>query len=512
MKKFLYFAIIAAGCFASSCDDMLTVKSPDSLTPENFWRNKSDAEKTLASSYAMLESATDYYGFSEVYWTVEAYREDLFELGADAFNYQEWVELYNFTYTNGNPKFSAYWANNYRGINRANQVISKVPNIPSKEVNEADKAELIAEAKFLRGYFHMKLLLNWEKIIIRDTYIQNESEFHKSLSSRDKTWDFIIADLQEATKLPATRNETSTGRATNGAAYSYLGYAYLTRAYEEPSKKNEYLQKAVEAFDKVKGYTLVKDIVSMFNGTNKNSSESIFEIQFSSNTENGASYTTTLHKWIASSELTGWDEILPNENLMNEYKKEGKVASTGRYDSRLYATIFFQDPYFNDGKGKVFGTDYDSTFCSFTKKGIAIPGTAYNKPSFRKYLPNTYEDLDAEGSSLNVPLMRYSNVLLMKAEALNELNKPAEAIPFINQVRSRADMPDMVGTTQAEVRAQIEHERILEFPLENFRFYDLRRWGKTKQALDAIGRTGFNVEKNSFYPIPQTELNSNNAL
>ncbi len=97
----------------------------------------------------------------------------------------------------------------------------------------------------------------------------------------------------------------------------------------------------------------------------------------------------------------------------------------------------------------------------------------------------------------------------MQAEALNELGRPAEAIPYINKVRSRADMPAMTGTTSADVKAQIEHERIIEFPLENYRFYDLRRWGKTKAALDAVGRTGFDASKNNFYPIPLTEVQAN---
>jgi starch-binding outer membrane protein, SusD/RagB family len=70
-------------------------------------------------------------------------------------------------------------------------------------------------------------------------------------------------------------------------------------------------------------------------------------------------------------------------------------------------------------------------------------------------------------------------------------------------------MPAMTGTTAAAVKAQIEHERIIEFPLENYRFYDLRRWGKTKAALDAVGRSGFDAAKNNFYPIPLTELQTN---
>ena len=184
--------------------------------------------------------------------------------------------------------------------------------------------------------------------------------------------------------------------------------------------------------------------------------------------------------------------------LMNEFKKEGKIATTGNYDSRLYGNIFFKDPYFNDASNpRIFGETYDAKF-----------GTA-NKPVFRKYLPPTQDQMDTEFLGLNVPLMRYSNVLLMKAEALNELQRSAEAIPLINLVRARADMPGMIGITYNAVKAQIEHERIIEFPLENFRFYDLRRWGKTKSALDAVGRTGFDATKNNFYPVPLTEVQNN---
>ena len=98
-------------------------------------------------------------------------------------------------------------------------------------------------------------------------------------------------------------------------------------------------------------------------------------------------------------------------------------------------------------------------------------------------------------------------------KALNEQGHPEQAIPLINEVRSvHGDMPPMTGTSQEAVRAQIEHERMIEFPLENYRWYDLRRWGKLSSALQAAGRTGFNEDKNSFYPTPLTELNANDAL
>ena len=98
----------------------------------------------------------------------------------------------------------------------------------------------------------------------------------------------------------------------------------------------------------------------------------------------------------------------------------------------------------------------------------------------------------------------------MMAEAHNELGNPANAIPLINQVRAaHGNMPAMTGISQNEVQAQIEHERMLEFPLENWRWYDLRRWGKLSQALNAVNRTSFSQENNAFFPTPLTEINSN---
>jgi len=101
----------------------------------------------------------------------------------------------------------------------------------------------------------------------------------------------------------------------------------------------------------------------------------------------------------------------------------------------------------------------------------------------------------------------------MKAEVLNELDRTSEAIPFINQVREiHGNMPPMTGTLKEEVTAQIEHERMLEFPLENFRWYDLRRWGKLPQAMKTAEREFFKESEHSFYPIPLTELNTNDQI
>ena len=411
------------------------------------------------------------------------------------------MELGNYTYTNGNSQFSYYWQCYYKGISFANQVIEKTAEIPDENIDAATREQLVNEGYFIRAYYHMQLLLNWKEIIVRDKYITDPAELSKPLSSREDAWNFIIEDLKRATSLPATRDADNVGRATSGSAYAYLGFAYLTRAYEEATNKDSYLASAIEAFNQVKGYELVNNFSTMFSGDNKNSKESIFEIQFSMSSANGATYRTQFHRWIGVSELGGWDEILPSQTLISEFKQEGDTATTRRYDSRMYATLFFNCDYYNDGNGRVYGYDYNDWFDN--KERVA----------FRKFMPSTYEGLNQNYSAINVPLMRYANVLLMKAEALNEQGHPEQAIPLINEVRSvHGDMPPMTGTSQEAVRAQIEHERMIEFPLENYRWYDLRRWGKLSSALQAAGRTGFNEDKNSFYPTPLTELNANDAL
>lgn len=505
MKKLIYMACLAVAATFTSCDDFLTVSSPDKLTTGNFWRNQSDAEATLASAYAQLYHG-DSYATSEVRWPVEAYRTDLYDLGTDATNYSNWTDLYKFTYTNGNTQFSYYYQDLYRGINFANQVLEYTPLIPADNISEAKRKEIIAEAHFLRGYYHMMLVLNWEKIIIRDTYLSNAADLNKPLSPRTDCWDLVVKELEEATELPATRPSEELGRATKGAANAYLGFAYLTRAYEEPAKESDYLSKALNALNAVQGYSLVggKQLLQMFNGHNKNCAESIFELQYSNNTTNGARYYSWMQFFIACSEMGGWDEILPGKKLINEFKKEGRKAD-GYYDQRLYNTIVLDDSYFNgDPNGElIYGKyTYNDLF------GVTPVGEE-GRAGFRRFVPEDEDEL-SERATINIPLMRYANVMLMKAEILNKQGHPEQAIPLINEIRKvHGNMPAMTGTTQAEVQAQIEHERIVEFPLESYRWYDLRRWGKLSEALQ--GR-GYVAGKHDFYPIPLWEVNANSAL
>lgn len=504
MKKILnliYIPLLALGF--SGCEDFLTVGAPDQSTSANYWQTQEEALSGLAAAYSQL-----YYGggwhFHEEGYTLMPFREDMITMGGGASGYGYMTSIYNFTYNASSSLPSYVWSYNYWGLSYSNQVIDKVGGMDDALFEPKIKAQIIAEARFMRGYYHMMLLLNYEKIIVREKYITSEDDIDKPLSARDYAWDFILDDFRYAAdNLPLTRETLDKGRATSAAANAYRAYAALTRAYEEPARKDEFLAEVIEAtkLENFAGYGLqpMNKWLGMFNGTNENSSESLFEIQFSPVISGNAYYKHQLHFWVAPAEFGAWEGIVPADALLQEFKKEGKIATTGRYDSRLYNTLWFKDDYFNEGGEQIFGKNYDEWFSG-------------NKLVFRKYIPTTMEEMGIDETSMNVVLMRYANVLLMRAEAYNQQNHPELAIPLINEVRNRADMPDMKGTSQNEVQAQIEHERNVEFALENYRFYDLRRWGKTKEALAAVGRTGFDPARHNFLYIPQEELDSNGAL
>lgn len=504
MKKILnliYVPLLVLGL--SGCEDFLTVQSPDQSNSGNYWTSQEAALSGLSAAYSQLYNGGG-WRFHEYGYTLEPFREDMISMGPGASGYGYMTSIFNFTY-NASSSLPAYlWNYNYWGLSYSNQVIDKVGAMDPAVFEQGMQERIIAEARFMRGYYHMKLLLNWEKIVVREKYITSEADIDKALSPRDYAWDFIVKDFKyAASKLPMTRGTSDKGRATSAAANAYLGYALLTRSYEEPARKDEFLTEAAEALkaDNFNGYSLVpmNQWLGMFNGTNENSSESIFEIQFSPVTSGNAYYKHQMHYWVASEELGGWEGILPSNGLVKEFKKEGKVSTLGGYDSRMYSTLWFKDDYFNGNPENVWGWNYDEWFKT-------------DKPVFRKFIPATVSGMEADETAMNIMLMRYANVMLMRAEVLNEQNHPELAKPIINELRARANMPGMKGSSQEEVRAQIEHERIVEFALENYRFYDLRRWGKVKSALEAVGRTGFDPSRHNFLFTPQGEIDSNGQI
>lgn len=514
MKKIILFIAILGLTFTSCDDDFLDEKSPDKLTADNFYRDKSDAESALAASYSQMEAFVGEW-YYEINWAFDLFRDELLVPGTDANNYDYFTNIFNFQIKNDNWCMKYYWKHKYKGINYANQVITKVGEMNSSQISDNDKKQIIAEAKFLRAYYHYRLLLNWEKIIIRDKMLESESDIDKPLSDRKVCWEQVVADFEEAAKdMIAVHSSENIGRATKYAAHAYVGKVYLIRATEE--KNTDFFKKAADHLKVVyesNKFELLDDMLANFDGRAQNSKESIFEYQLTNNTSNGASHVSHYHM-MSYPELGGWEETKGHEAGLMKMKKEGKLNTkySDAYDSRLYTTFYFKDVFFNDtasyepvrtftggesGKEAELNT-FDSAF-------VAHPDAI----AIRKY--SLYTNLGEKSvyrSGVNVPLMRYSDVLLMYAESLTLQASPnlTLAKTCINQVRKRANMPNTTANSQAEIFSQIKHERLMEFAGEGHSFFDARRWGELKIRF---GSRGYKEIEDDFFPIPEEEAQVN---
>src|SRR5690606_21928189 len=247
------------------------------------------------------------------------------------------------------------------------------------------------------------------------------------------------------------------------------------------------------------------DFSSLFNGENENNNEFIFELQFKT-ADATSNNSTRLHAFVGDWSIGGWGGIAATMNIVNEMKCEGMIASNGLYDNRLYGSLYFRDPFYNDpNTNQMHGSTWDELMME------TYENTNDNAVYFRKWLPNYVWNNSYVG--VNVVLMRYADVLLMYAEALNETGATPQAITIINNVRAvHGYMPPITVSSQAEVKKQIIHERTMELTLESVRFFDLRRWNMLDQAMQAAGRNNFSASSHAYLPIPLSEINSNSAI
>ncbi|WP_289055378.1 RagB/SusD family nutrient uptake outer membrane protein [Carboxylicivirga marina] len=499
MKKYIIICLLAIIPFTWGCeDDFLTTTPDDQLTVEAFYRNVTDAEAALATVYAQI-GAGDRWNVTEVNFVVEHFRSDMCMPGPD--RYADWTAISTFTNTAGNSRSTTYWWDAYRGLNHANQVIEKVGEMTDDKITPEERAHIVAEAKFLRGFLHFRVLNNWDQVILQDAAPTSEEDLAKPLSDRAAVWALVEQDFKDAAAvLPASYDNSNVGRATRGAAIGYLGKAYLHQAkFTEAAAE---LKKLV--VDGVGSYELVSNFMSNFDGSNENNKESVFEIQYSSVRSNGRHIGHVTGKFTSAPETGGWGNIEATQNMVSEFKSEGMIANTGKYDSRLYATLFF-----DDADVDVFGQSFEDVF-----------GTGSDRAIYRKFTLSDIAESDnaAWYSSQNVPVMRYADVLLMYAEALNETGTADAAKPFIDEVRQRADMPALpAGLSKDDMRNRIMHERAVELAYEGHRFFDLRRWGTSilENKMQNSGKPGadnFNLSSHAFFPIPEAETNTNGAL
>ncbi|MEP7143906.1 MAG: RagB/SusD family nutrient uptake outer membrane protein [Ferruginibacter sp.] len=499
MKKILIFACFPV-LLLSCKKDTLKLNNPNQITSATYWQTENDVLSSLAATYGLLKDIDG--GF----WGVRG-----IELGNgrgdDFFIRNDVADLYRlstFTNTPDNGPSGNHWNVAYRAIFRANQVLENIDKVPSLSAEK--KKAFIAEAKFLRGVNYFNLAINFGDAPLILKVPQVKEDYFTAKSPEADVWKQIQKDFSEAaTDLPVSYPSEWVGRATKGAAVAYLGKSYLyTKDWVNAGSTLKQLTTAPFS------YILLPNYADNFIAAKDNSQESIFEIQvedvggtnpWSGENANQALGVTTAQEF-APSEVAGWFEVSPTDKLFNEFQKEKTVAND--FDPRMYATLVWDYP------GAIF---YNRPFSSFSL-------TFGFKSMFKKY-QNYMQNNELAGSSgasnyasgINEKAIRYSDVLLMISEALTMQGKPAEAYPFVKQIRDRARLPVLAaGYTQDQMMAEIRHQRMIEFARENLRFYDLKRWGLLQQEItnsDKVGKQFYVAKKHDYFPIPQSEINSN---
>lgn len=493
--------LIAAMTLMLACKkSTLELVNPNQITSETYWKTEADVQSAFAATYGLLRDVNG--GF----WAVRGIElgngrgDDFFIRNDVAALYQ----LSTFTNTPDNGTPNDLWNICYRGIFRANQILENIDKVSDLAADA--KASYIAEAKFLRGLNYFILVINFGDVPIHLKTPVSKDDYFVAKSPEADVWKQAKQDLTEAAAaLPVSYPSQWIGRATKGAALAYLGKANLfTKDWAGAVAALTQLTQAPFT------YQLMPNYGDNFVVTKENNIESVFEIQLGDvggtnpwageNAAQGLGVTTAQE--FAPAEVAGWFEVSATDKLFNEFKKEKTLGND--FDPRMYATLVWDYP------GATF---YNKPFSAF--KLIFGYSTLIKK--YQNYTQND-EITGASGasnytSSNNERALRYDDVLLMLAEAVTMQGKPAEAYPYVKQIRDRANLaPLAAGLSQDQMMAEIRHQCMLEFARENHRFYDLKRWGLLKQELtnsDKVGKQFYVAGKHDYFPIPQAEINSN---
>lgn len=400
---------------------------------------------------------------------------------SDAIQIQAFEE---FTFTPDDAAVSGWYTTLYEGIKRTNLVIERTPDIA---MDEALKSRLIAEARFIRALTYFKMVRAYGGVPIVTT---TNPERLLPRNTAAEVYDLIESDLLAAIGALPERSEypaEDLGRATKGAARGILAKVYLFQ--QDFANAEKY---ALEVINSAQ-YSLDPDYAHVFTKDGEFGPGSIFEIGARpENFQNGGNqYGNT--QGVRANPNRGWGFNRPTWDLITSFERD---------DPRMDATVIFVGETID---GITIGGDSstpDTTYTDASKTQIKEI-ESYNQ---KVWTPGTgpLESWDA-----NVRVLRYADILLIAAEALNENGKTQDALRYLNQVRARARgdrtdiLPDVTETDQAALRQLIWRERRSELALELHRFFDLVRTGR---AATVLGPLGFQPNKHEVLPIPQSEI------
>lgn len=499
IKKYIYVVIASGLLFsAAGCKKALDQPILGTYQADKYFTSFTNANSAVNAAYVPL-NYTD--AFANELWVLGDVASDDAVKGGLAGDQADIDQINNFNILTTNSAVESVWGRYYDGIAKANFVVQGLP-ADNKTVADADKATIVAQAKFLRAYYYFMLTINYGDIPLR-LQVATADNLGSPAVPQTQIYAQIEKDCTEAAAaLPTAWSGTNFGRATKGAALSLLAKAYL---FEQKYALAASTAQQVEALGI---YDLTAKFTDNFTAATKNNKEAIFSILHTAGLSpkqgNGLNQA-----FAPRGALNGYGFFQPTQSLVDNFEK----SAAGVDDPRLDYTV-----------GRAGHPYFDSQFDpSWTATGYLTK---------KQIQPLSEIPTSTKGDgNLNVEVIRFADVLLIEAEALNEAGNSAAALVPLNKIRKRAResylndntltragtvpaglLPDITATNQTQLRDLIRRERRSELALEFGRFYDLIRYGSA-YATNALKDTpNFNFATNKFFPIPQSERSTNNLL
>lgn len=480
--KYNLIAIALLGFSFSSCSDFLEQNPQTDLSENDFYKTADDILSAVNGAYSSLQEG-DIYGNWHVFGEIPS-DNTRNQLSGSVTTQNEFDQFYIDTQ---NSMIANFWKAAYKVINRTNTILGRIDGI---EINTELANRYKLECKFIRAlmYFNLVRVYGDVPLVLKEISISESYDILRE--PKENVYNQIIADLKEAQGLPVSYSTAEDGRATQGAAKALLANVYMT--LHKYAEAETILAEIINSgryslLENTPGSLNIDGYKNVFSPVNHNSKEGIFEIQFlKGGYGEGSNYANNFAPENSGTNVvavggTGGNNI-PEMDIYNAYE-EGDLRrdfsmSLGYYDNRKN-NEWVESRY----------------VCKF----MDVP----------------YQNNDA---SNNYPVIRYADVILMYAEALNQNGKTAEACKYLNMTRRRGfgyqttetSPVDLQTTDKAQFALMVEQERRVELAFENHRWFDLIRTGR---AVEVMRSKGFSLnETNLICPIPQKQIDVNPKL
>lgn len=507
MKKLNLYIFAVSVLSLSSCSESFLQLTPETtITTETFYKTTEHFEQAMTASYTGLRNIALNGMFMDEMRSDNAFYT-IYSGDRGPYNSTEKLALFLDDET---VSWSPDRYNNvYSCIARVNTILGR---LDASELTDAEKTSVKAEALFLRAYYYYDLVQHWGGVPLMLKEVTSEAEAFAAKSSAEDIYKQVITDVSEAISLglPVPNTFPQSGKATMGAAKMLRAYCYMSQPNRDYKAAEQDLKDITQM-----NYGLLDNYEDVFSVANKNSKESIFEVQY---IEDGSTEQYNTIPWrmipkcsnneflmgIGGSNYVGtsggW--CVPTEEMIQSYEPG---------DKRLDASIAVAEGV----------TDAAEQFTCEAVKTVS-DFTATSGKSFyyfvRKYYHPPYQFSLRAGE--NFPVYRYAGALLLLAENLVAQNRNAEALPYINQVRTRAGLSPLTSVTAEDVADEMRHE----LAFENHRWTDLVRTGKAIETMTEFGKTmkslyqwilpvAFEVTENRLvFAFPQREMQINYLL